>query len=192
MYVFMNVYNSKGQKASTIPVFREGTGTAAPLLWEDRQLWDAKSGAAAWRPLVDGPQISRKANIQFAPPFGLKIGPDPDAPDNKFVILTSSVGLASATAQKHAGLSLAIDGNGTPGELKVAFVRNFNSSLKKEEQFAHTVQYGKGLQTYSIPWENFSNPGAAGTSLFPFDTLRIEGIRKDGSQLTIRSIGFAG
>jgi hypothetical protein len=189
MVVYMNVYNSKGQKASTLPVFREGT--IAPLLWDNGQPWDTKAGPAAWRPVVAGADISRKANIQSAPPDGLIVGPVADAPGKKFVILTNSVGLAAAAAEKHSGLSLTIDGAGAAGELKISLVRNFNSALKTEEQFVYTVKYDKGLQTYSIPWSDFANAAAPGASLFPFDTLQLEGARPDGSPITIRSIGFA-
>ena len=191
MYVFMDVYNSKGEKASTFPVFKEGTASdqsTAPL-WDKGAIWDVKSGLGAWRPIIWG-TIPRTANIQCLPPAGLRIGPAAGEPSKSFLVLTNSIGLASASAPKHPGLSFEIDGNGAPGELKVTLVRNFNTSLKKEEVFAHTIKYEKGAGRYDIPWADFVNAGGAGSSLFPFDTLKIEGVRKDGSQLTISSIGF--
>ena len=188
----MDVYNSKGQKASTIPAFKDGAaseGSARPL-WDDGQLWDFKNGVAAWRPEVSSiPSVPRKANIQFAPPYGLVVGPFAGEPSKTFIVITSSIGLVAGAAATHAGLSFTIDGNGAPGVLKLALFRNFNSAFK-EQKFAHTLKYDKGLRRYSIPWKDFTNTKAPGESLFPFDTLRIEGGREDGSQITIRSIAF--
>jgi len=192
MYVFMDVYNSKGQKVSTMPAFREGSASdRSAALWDDGQLWDVKSGLAAWRPVVSAsPSIPRKANIQVAPPCGISVGPAAGEASNKFIVVTSSIGLAAAAAPKHAGLCFEVDGNGAAGELRLALARNFNSAFK-EEEFAYALNYGKGVQKYSIPWKSFANLKSPTASLFPFDTLRIDGVRANGSQITIKSIAFA-
>ena len=191
MYVYMDVYNSMGQKASTLPLFKDGmaSGGSAPPLWDDGQLWDVKSGLSAWRPLLSDSDTPRKANIQVALPDGLMLGPVAEEPRHKFAIVTSSIGLVSEAAAKHAGLCIKIDGNGAAGELKLALVRNFNSS-SKEEDFSYTLKYDKGIQSYSIPWAEFTNLKASTASPFPFDTLRIEGVRQSGSQIAIHSIAF--
>ena len=206
--VFMNVYNSKGQMASTIPVFLEGTGSErpAPLLWDGDQLWDTKSGLEAWRPVVlADPRIPRKANLQFVPPYGLLVGPDAgkanpvtlpglanpnESAAKKFVIVTSSIGLAAAAAPRHAGLCFEIDGHGLAGELKLSLYRNFNSAFA-EEEFRYSLAYGKGVQRYTVPWGAFTPAKAHGTNVFPFDTLRIDGVRENGSPITIKYITFA-
>jgi len=191
-YYFMDVYNSKGQKASTLPAFKDGpvASYAPPILWENNQLWDVASGLGAWRPLVTIGDVPRVANLRIVPPFGIAIGPAATVANHKFVILTSSIGLVSAAAQKHGGLAFKIDGNGAPGELKLALFVNFNSAFN-EQKFEYTLKYGKDIQTYSIPWKDFTNTKSPAASIFPFDTLRIEGVREDGTQITIHEIAFA-
>ena len=183
--VFMNVANAQGQMASTLPLFKEGTAAkrAAFPRWDGEQLWDVKSGLGAWRPIVTAdPTIPRNANLQFAPPYGLVIGPD-RGPDKragppgirigkeataarKFVVVTSSIGLVAAEAARHAGLAVAIHGCGAAGELKLSLVRNFHS-IYKEEEFTCTLHYSRGMQKYSIPWKEFRNTRAPKRAFFP-------------------------
>jgi len=190
--VFMDAYNSKGQKASTVPSFEAGTASdaAAAPFWDDGQLWDCKNGLGAWRPEVSSiPTVPRKADIHRAPPYGLEVGPFAGEPSKKFIINTSSIGLVAGAAATHAGLSFTIDGHGAPGSLKLALFRNFHSAFK-EEKFAYTLQYDGALRHYSIAWKDFTNAKRPGANLFPFDNLQIEGVREDGSPITIQSIAF--
>ena len=51
--VFMSVWDVKGRRVSSVPVFEPGTDprNAAGPLWEGGQLWDVRHGASAWRPI---------------------------------------------------------------------------------------------------------------------------------------------
>ena len=68
--------------------------------------------------------------------------------------------------------------------------QEFPFDLQKEE-FTYTPKYSRGMQKYSIPWKEFRNARVPEKSLFPFDTLRLDGVRENGLPITIQSILFA-
>ena len=212
-WVFMNVSNTKDQRVSAEPIFVPPSGGGgAPPLWEGGNLWDAAAGLGAWRPAVSSdPKIPRKANIAFAPPRGISVGPDQEAfrtggknaerypgeygkdsqrADARFVVLTSSFGMAALQAGKHAGLVFEIDGNGSAGELKIILHKHYLAAVGAQA-FETVLKYEGDCRTCSIPWSSFQSLKYPGQSPDRFDTLWLEGERPDGTPVTIRSIRFA-
>jgi hypothetical protein len=190
-YVFVNVVDAKGRRVSSVPALTAGADprdVAGPL-WDDGQLWDVRHGVSAWRPIGAGASHrgALKSHVAFSPPRALTIGPE--AGGKQFTLVTNSIILAAGHAKAHRGLELTIDGHGTPGELLINLVRN-TGSLKTEEEFSHTLKYGPTKHGYRISWPEFIDAKTRGESPPRFDGLRIDGLRDDGSAITLGDIGF--
>ena len=185
-YVFMNVVDAGARRASSVPVFTPGSDPreAAGPLWEDGQLWDARHGASAWRPVGGGSarRGAMKSHVAFSPPHTLSVGPEKGG--RHFTLVTNSIILAAGHAKAHRGLELSVDGNGRPGELLIGLLRN-TGSAKTEEELLHTLRYGPTRSAYRIPWSEFIDVKNPGRSPLGFDGLRIDGARDDGSAVTL-------
>jgi len=187
---FMAVQDRNDRRVTSLPEAVTGADpqTASGTLWADEQLWDTEHGVAAWRTI--GPAVRSgpsEMHVAFVPPHGLSIGPA--AGSKRFSLVTDSFILACGQAQAHRGLKIDVDGKGQTGELKVRLVRNFGA-IKRQSDFSATLTYGPGLATYPLPWNQFQNPNNQSAMLFPFDSLRLDGERADGSALTIICVAF--
>jgi hypothetical protein len=102
-------------------------------------------------------------------------------------VVNNSFVLAAGQAKLHAGLVFDANGNGEAGELQVALVRGFGT-VKHQQEFSATVHYGPQVALVKVAWPEFK--GAANAQCIPFETLRLDGLRPDGSAVSIRSIRF--
>jgi hypothetical protein len=189
--VFMSIWDVKGRRVSSVPVFEPGTDprNAAGPLWDDGQLWDVQHGASAWRPIggVAARRGAMKSQVAFLAPHGLIIGPEKGSTD--FTLLTNSILLASGHAPLHRGLEFEIDGKGREGELLIALARN-TGSVKSEQEFCYTLKYDSTRKRYQVAWRQFTSAKSPGTTPIPFDGLRIDGRRSDGSAILLSDVSF--
>jgi len=188
-YAFMTVKDAKGRAVSSIPSFTPGTNPLdeAGQLWADGALWDEASGPAAWR--LIGPNVHKgTARVQITAGTvngAIQLAPIDDS-GQSFALVTNSLILAAGEAKIHQGLKIGLNGNGKSGVLIVTLVRNFGAVHQKE--FSATIQYGATSAFYGLPWTSFKGP--AGEALFPFESLRLDGQRPDGSPVSIEPIRF--
>jgi hypothetical protein len=183
---YVNVGDEAGVVVSSTLIVRDGLDpmTTPGPLWAEESLWDLERGAAAWR--TPAPW-SPKTVFAFAPPAGIRLGPDKGG--KEFVLLSNSAILASGRAGKHKGIRLCIDGEGQAGTLKVAFLRDTNSL----DEIAHVaeVTYDAGVTTHDIPWSAFrmTSKIASPVSLpAPFDAIQFSGARADEKRVTIQTV----
>ncbi len=104
-------------------------------------------------------------------------------------MLTNSILLASGHAPSYQGLEFEIDGNGNEGELLIALARN-TGSVKSEQEFSCTLKYDSTKKRYQIAWRQFTSAKYPGTTPIPFDGLRIDGRRSDGSTIVLSNVSF--
>ena len=187
--VFATASDAKGRVVSCEPMLTKGDDPqdGPSPLWPEGQIWDAKAGVSAWR--LIGPNVhSGCAGVELTS-FGMKgITLKPKGPKNSFSLVTNSLILASGSASLQAGLKMGIDGNGKSGKLKVTLVRNFGAASQQQE-FLCEVNYNASFASYELPWENFK-AFQASSSMFPFESLRLDGESPDGTALTISSLDF--
>lgn len=196
--MYITVWDAKGCAVSSTTFERGGLDPeykAGPL-WKGNAIWDTQRGADAWRPLTA--ELCPKTVILSFGQHGVKLGPA--GTTKAFAALSNSIILASGHATKYEGLSLLLNGNGSPGLLTVELLRNEGSL--DEVKFIRTVHYGAGTSRITIPWKDFKSvPGEGGqlarlapsarNSLWPFNGLELTGTRVDGQSLTIANIAFA-
>jgi hypothetical protein len=185
---FMTIEDANGCAVSSVPAFTPGLDprAAAAPVWPNGTVWDEASGLSAWR--VIGPNVHPGPATVFASIVaggGFQLGPD-RTPNGTFSIVTNSLILGGPLSVRGRGLVLALDGNGRPGKLVVSLVRNFGAVHQVE--FSAPIDYAAAAGTYELPWAAFKN--SAATDLFPFESLRLDGARPDGSPLTVRSIRY--
>ena len=188
-YAFMTMRDANGRTVSSLSDFVPGNdpqGKGGPL-WDDHAVWDVASGPAAWR--LIGPNVhpgSASAKVATGPePGSLQVAPQ-DSRKGTFGLVTNSLVLAAGQARAHQGLQMELDGNGKAGVLTVTLVRHFGAVHQTE--FSTGITYGPGAASYRLPWIDFKGP--QDQNLFPFESLRLDGRRPDGSSLTIKSIRF--
>lgn len=185
-YAFMNVKDGRGL-ASSIPQYKAGLDPQqSDLLWENDQLWDVEQGIAAWRPvgfaMPSGRSHHPATHIEVLPDNVIALGPK-DASMDSFAVVNNSVILASGQALKHKGLRVIIDGKAQAGQLTVTLVQNY-AAAEIQREYSARIHYGLGKQTYPLRWADFKNENGESSPL-PFDGLRLDGKRTDGSFLTI-------
>lgn len=185
--VFANVQDESGVVVSSTLLERDGLDSmvAAGPQWRENQLWDCERGAAAWRIPAPG----GKAVCEFAPFFGIKVGPEKGG--KEFVLISNSAVLGSGVALRKQGLALRVHGNGQPGKLKVSLVRDTNSL--DERAYAAEIAYAAGASEHRIPWSQFklATKNATGPPMpCPFDGLLLSGTREDGTALTVESVAL--
>ena len=96
--------------------------------------------------------------------------------------------LASGPAPAARGLVIKLNAGAAAGKLTVSLVRNFGSATGQVEHVA-AIDCGTEESTHEIAWNQFSF--AKGPApLFPFDALRIDGSRADGTPLEIQKIAL--
>ena len=180
---FINVGDEANVVVSSSLLIRDGLDpmTAAGPQWSNGQLWDVVRGAAAWRTPAPG---QAKTIFESILPTGLKLGPDKGG--TKFVLISNSAILASGVAAQHRGVRLRINGNGQAGSLKVGLLRDTNSL--DEQAYIAEVRYIAGNADYELPWMQFKGPVGAANQPWPFDALRLDGTRPDGSMVSVETI----
>jgi hypothetical protein len=115
---------------------------------------------------------------------GISIAPDSQR-NNAVALVTSSVALACGEARARAGLRIELDAGAQSGELTVTLVRNF-AAVQAQREFSCGVRYAAGVQRIEVPWSEFACAADPNAKLFPFDNLRLDGTRADGSALVLR------
>jgi len=185
--VYVTITDTANRSVSSGIVSHQGSDphTTPGPLWPGGALWDEQTGAAAWRPTCvmvhQGPE---KNVVESSPPRGLKVGP---AQGNKaFSLITNSIILASGNADRYKGIRLIVDGSGQPGRLTVSFLKE--SGCPDVIEYAATLDYGAGLTTIDLAWNDFVNDKYPSTPPYPFDALRIDGQRPDASTITIHQL----
>lgn len=173
-----------GAVSSTL-VHRDGLDptTQAASQWENHALWDVQRGTAAWRIPFPG---SPATVFEVMPPAGIKLGPVKGG--KKFCLISNSVLLGSGVAAQQQGLRIGINGNGQAGVLKVGLLRELNSL--DEQAYVAEVRYRADRADYDLPWTQFKASDGAPAQVWPFNTLRLEGVRPDGSALSLEQIQF--
>lgn len=184
--LYADAFDSNGGAASTELVTREG---ADPLVgsipsWPAGALWDEERGAAAWRP--PGPaKINGPLNVSLESPSAGKLTVGPAKGEKSFAVLTNSVVLTAGAARRHSGIRLRVDGLGHAGTMTVMLLKD--SGSVREIAYSAVVDYGDNRATIDLRWDDFKGP--AGPP-YPFDGLRLDGSRPDGSALHIERIGY--
>jgi len=185
--VFVTVFDEKGRAVSSIPLSRDGRDpwTDPGPLWAGGALWDEAEGACAWRlaAVMKNPGPT-KTFLEATAAGSLRVGPAAD--EEKFAIVTNSVVLAGGNAATYKGIRLVIDGAGRPGRLTVALQKGSGSPQVVE--YVKGIDYGAESTCIDLPWEEFSAPVDAGGKPYPFDGLRLDGRRSDGSAITIERL----
>ena len=188
-YAFMTAKDAKERTVSSIPTFAPGTDplqTTGPR-WAHGALWNQDSGPSAWR--LIGPNVhSGSKQVQVTRgtgPAEIQVAPLGDL-RQFFALVTNSVIMTAGEAKVHQGLKIELNGNGKSGVLAITLVRNFGAVHQQE--FSTMVRYGADAADYDLPWVVFKGP--VGEKLLPFDSLRLDGQRPDGSPLGIISIRF--
>jgi len=187
--VFVTAFDSGDRAVSSPVALRRGADprkTEGPL-WPGESLWDTQRGPAAWRP--SGPAAdtgSVPSSVESAGAAGLRIAPASD--DRRFALLTNSVVLAAGLASKYRGIRLAVDGCGSNGSLVVSLRRESGST--SELAYSASVKYAASRTVVYIPWCVFKGPSEAAVQPYPFDGLRLDGERADGSAFVVDSIGL--
>lgn len=182
---FATVINPQLGAVSSMLIHHDGLDPATQPgpQWDGNALWDTLRGAAAWR--VPAPTTPATV-FEFMPPAGIKLGPAQGG--KKFCLLSNSVVLGSGVATQHHGVHLRINGNGHAGVLNVGLLRDTNSM--DEQAYLAAVRYTAGSADYELPWSQFKGSATAPNQLWPFDALRLEGARPDGSAVRLEVIEF--
>lgn len=181
--VFATACDAKDRAVSTGILHRRGANPSdepGPL-WAGDAIWDAKSGAAAWRETGQGATL-----IETAPNGAVELRPAKGVA--KITAITNSVVLASGWAKANKGIRLLVNGCGQAGKLKIALQRDCGST--KELAYSVEARYGRNLTTLDLPWVVFKGPKGSPKDPYPFDGLRIEADRADGTPIVIESMGF--
>ena len=183
---FATVINPQLGAVSSVLIHHDGLdpATQSGSQWDGNAFWDTLRGAVAWR--VPAP-FTPATVFEFIPPAGIKLGPAKGS--EKFCLLSNSVVLGSGVAAHYRGLHLRINGNGQAGTLKVGLLRDTNSM--DEKSYVADVRYTAGRAVYEVPWAKFKASTGAPQQAWPFDALRLEGVRPDGSALGVEQIEFA-
>jgi cephalosporin-C deacetylase-like acetyl esterase len=185
---FMNVQDVKGRTVSSTPLETAGVdpATSAGPLWEGGAIWDKAAGIGAWRQIGPNVRSGSPAKLELKAD-ALLVSPG-HAEKPGFSIVTNSVYLASGPAPAARGLVIKLNAGAAAGKLTIPLVRNFGSGTGQVEHVA-TLDYGAKESTHEIAWNQFSF--AKGPApLFPFDALRIDGSRADGTPLEIQTIAL--
>jgi cephalosporin-C deacetylase-like acetyl esterase len=183
---FMNVQDATGRTVSSLPLETSGAdpSTSAGPLWEGEAIWDKAAGKDAWRQI--GPNVHAGAPVKLEQKEGtLLVSPGQPGKSN-FSMVMNSVYLASGHAPAARGLVIKLNAGSSAGKLSVSLVQHFGSAAGQVEHTA-SVDYPAGESTNTIAWDQFSKGSAP---LFPFDALRIDGSRLDGTPLEIQEISF--
>ncbi len=182
---FVNIGDERGLVVSSTLLVRDGLDpmTAAGPSWRGGQLWDTERGAAAWRTPAGW---LPKTVFEFAPPTGLKLGPDKGG--KEFALVSNSAILASGVAAQHKGLQLRIHGHGAAGVLKITLLRDTNSL--DERAYTAEIAYAAASALFDLPWSAFKLTTRSVTAPplpCPFDGLAFSGTRENGQPLTIEA-----
>jgi dienelactone hydrolase len=183
---FVNVLDTDGVAITGPLLSREGTDPRiTPVAtWEGGSWWDRERGLAAWR--TPGGWLP-KTEFALTPTGGLIL--QPASGGNAFCGLTNSVILASGSAARHRGVRVRIDGGGHGGVLKLSLLRDTMSM--DESASTLEIPYEAGVVTRDIPWSEFKSDAAGpGSTPWPFDGLKLEGVRPNGAPLSIEEIAF--
>jgi len=189
--VYATVFDQGNRAVSSRIAARRGLDpcTQHGPLWPTDSLWDTQRGAAAWRP--PGPANiagSTPASVEAVGDNGLRVAPDKE--QRRFALLTNSVVLAAGRAREYAGIRLVVDGCGHHGKLTISLQRGSGSA--DEIAYTTTARYRPAKTSIAIPWAAFGGPTGAPKEPYPFDGLRFDGERADGSALVIESIALYG
>ena len=185
--VYVTVFDENGRAVSSRVISRPGIDpykNPGPL-WPGDSLWDMERGPAAWRPV--GPAVTpgtAPASVERVGEGGLRIVPSPD--EKRFSLLTNSVILAAGRAPEFRGIRMAVDGCGRGGTISITLQRESGSTT--EVAYSTAAQYGPAETLIEVPWCVFKGPAGSAGSPHPFDGLRLDGERPDGSPLVIRKI----
>ena len=185
---FVNAGDEAGTVVSSTVLHRGGLDpmTQSGPQWSGGQLWDTERGAAAWRTPAGW---MPKTVFEVTEEKALRVGPDKGG--KEFVLLTNSVVLASGVASAHRGIRVRVHGNGQPGRLKVALLRDTNSL--DERAYSAEVAHTAGESEHDLLWSAFkltTRNVAASPMPCPFDGITVSGRRGSGSPITIESITF--
>lgn len=189
--VYVTVFDRDDRAVSSAVVTRRGVDPCKDRgpLWPGDSLWDTQRGPGAWRPTgpaaVPGPS---PASVEAVGEGGLRIVPAKE--EKGFALLTNSVVLAAGRASEYRGIRLVAGSSGGCGTLTVSLQRDSGST--SEMTYSTNVRYGPSLSTIDIPWCVFKGPPGAAAEPYPFDGLRLDSERPDGSALVIESIGLYG
>lgn len=183
---FMNVQDAKGRTVSSLPLETSGADPAAPggPLWEGEAIWDKAASIGAWRQI--GPNVHAGTTAKVEQKADALLVSPGQPGKTEFSIVTNSVYLASGQAQAARGLVIKLNAGSAAGKLSVSLVRHFGSAAGQVEHVA-AIDYAAGESTNEIAWDQFSKGSA---QLFPFDALRIDGSRLDGTPLEIQEIAL--
>jgi hypothetical protein len=189
---FMNLTDAKSRTVSSLPQVLSPAGAPQKpgVLWDGEQLWDSAAGAAAWR--LIGPNVHPGVDgtvVKLVERNGLSVCPGKTAAGGRFALVSNSFVLAGACARQRRGLRLEVDGNGQPGELTVILVKNFGT-IKMQKEYPFKLKYGEKNQEFQIAWAQFGDSLLAGNDPLPFESMRFDGSRPDGTAVTIRVTGF--
>ena len=185
---FVNVGDEQGLVVSSTLLHRDGLDpmTAPGPQWPGGQLWDTEHGASAWRTPAGW---LAKTVFEVTDDKALRVGPEKGG--KEFVLLSNSAVLASGVAPKRKGMRVRVNGNGQPGKLKVALVRDTNSL--DERSYTAECDYAAESSTHDLPWSTFqlaTKNVAAPPMPGSFDGVILSGTREDGSSIILESLTF--
>ena len=167
-HVYFTAVDVDGRALSSDLIRVPGRSIDSAVTWGGGCLWDWENGAAAWRSdlAFDQGRFATTADgrVQITP---LKAGA-------KVVGFTNSFIFPASTLERHKGIRLGVDGNGTAFQARVILARDLTSL--DEQQFAAEVEIPAQAATLELPWSAFQPYGPATTQsgTLPANSLVIE------------------
>lgn len=185
--IFVTVFSKAGRAVSSLVVSRRGLDPQIQPgpLWQGKELWDKSAGISAWRTTGASPNSGPdKVFAEMKASGSFRIGPAQG--ETRFALLTNSVILASGCAAVSGGIRVVVNGNGQPGKLSIILQRD--SQCSAEISYVKTVSYGAEKTVLTLPWSDFKGPTGSSDKPYPFDGLRLDGERPDGTAITVEAL----